>query len=116
MGNYFIASTTLRLSCFKNITIGSDVLVGWNCLIYDQNFHDIYDMEKDKWMDRFGTISIGSHCWLCSYTTIPKNSVTPNNVIVGNNSLINRKLDIPEYSLVVGAHVKLVRQNVNWKY
>ncbi len=115
-GDNFKASTAFRISCFKKIAIGSDVLVGWNCLIYDQNYHDIYDMEQERWLDCFGTVSIGDHCWLCSYTTIQKNSVIPNNTIVGNNSLVNKDLSIPEYCLVAGVPAKLVKQRVNWKF
>ena len=43
-----------------------------------------------------------------------KGSVIPNDVIVGSDSLVNKRLDVPSYSVVAGIPAKLKKENITF--
>ena len=114
-GDNFNATTSLKLVCYNSITIGKDVLVGWNCIICDTDFHTIINLKNKKESIQSKPIVIGNHVWIAHNCCIHKGSNIPNNTIIAAKSLVNTDLDIPSFSIVAGCPVKLKQTDIDWK-
>lgn len=114
-GDNFNATTSLKLVCYNSITIGRDVLVGWNCIICDTDFHTIINLKDNKESIQSKSIVIGNHVWIAHNCCIHKGSNIPNNIVVAAKSLVNTDLDIPSFSIVAGCPVKLKQTDIDWK-
>ncbi len=114
-GDNFHATTSLRLINYDYIEFGDNVLVGWDCMICDNDFHTLSDVATGYDMSVKGPICIGNKVWVANGCSIMKNSSIPSNTIVSSKSLVNKNMEIPEYSLIAGTPAKLKKQNVRWK-
>lgn len=99
-------SNSLKIACYKSISIGDYVRMGWDCLIIDTNFHRTKRINGEA-SPAFGSIRIGKNNWIGLKCTVMKGTETPDYTIVAGNSVINKKYDIPEYSLIAGSPAKL---------
>jgi len=115
LGNNFIATASLRLACYKKIEIGNNVLLGWDCMISDTDFHQMKSTTGQN-IKCYGSIRIGDNCWFASRVTVLKNTLLPSYVIVASNSLLNKVYDIQHNSLLAGQPAKVVKQNVYRDY
>lgn len=114
IGDNFTATTSLKLVNYDRISIGSNVLVGWSCLICDNDFHMITDISSGKTFANRGSIRIGDKVWIANNCSIMKNAEIPANTIVAAHSLVNKRMDIPEYSLIAGTPATVKRNDVRW--
>lgn len=128
IGNNFNATTSLKVVCYNKITIGEDVLIGWNCIICDTDFHSIINLNNNTetnlphslswemgYISQLEPIVIGNHVWIAHNCSIHKGSIIPSNIVVAAKSLVNKKLDVPPFSMVAGCPSKLKRTNIDWK-
>lgn len=115
LGNNFAATAALKFVNYDKISIGSNVLIGWDCLICDYDFHTITNILENKEYSKKGKIKIGNKVWIANGCSIMKNSEIPANTIVAAHSLINKKINVPEYSLIAGIPATIKRNNVKWE-
>lgn len=113
-GDFFNATAAVRIVCRKGITFGDRVLLGWNNMVCDSDFHTVRNRLTGKTNATEKEIAIGSHVWIANGCSVMKGSEIPDNVIVAQKSLVNGKLDVPEYSLVAGTPAKLKKEDVDW--
>jgi hypothetical protein len=105
-----------KIICDKAITIKGDTKVAWDVQIIDTDFQaTINTVTKTKNCIK-KEIIIGSHNWLCFGSTILKGSITPNNCIVGANSLINKNFSECGENIVIGmeSNVKVLAKYIGW--
>ena len=114
-GDNFNATTSLKLVCYNCITIGKDVLVGWNCIICDTDFHTVIYIKNKKESNQSKPIIIGNHVWIAHNCCIHKGSEIPNNIVVAAKSLVNTVLDVPSLSIVAGCPVKIKHTDIDLK-
>lgn len=89
-GEDFVATAQLRIGCHDKIIFGKKVLVSWDNLFYDTDYHaTIVNGEKSI---SHAPIIIGNYSWFGARCTILKGSQTPVFSIIGCNSLINSNL------------------------
>lgn len=101
------------LFCEKLIQFGREIDVSWESQIYDTNFHFIRDRVTEDVINPAKEIKIGSYNWIGNRCTIGKGTITPPNIIVASNSLLNKDYsDVPEYSMLAGLPAKVVKNNV----
>jgi acetyltransferase-like isoleucine patch superfamily enzyme len=108
--NVGISSTAIY--CSHNITIGNNVKIGGNCVIYDTDFHsleaeDRADPLRDKLNIRSGKVSIGDNVFIGAHSTILKGVTIGNNSIIGACSLVTKS--IPDNEIWGGNPAKLIR-------
>lgn len=115
-GDSFMATAALRIVCYEAISFGDGVLVGWNTLFCDNDFHSVVDNNTGITNRHVGKITVGDRVWIANGCSVMKNSSIPSGVIVGCNSLVNKPLDVPECSLVAGSPAILKKQNVSWVF
>lgn len=113
IGNEFHVSANAKIICYKKITFGSDVLIGWNTEIIDGDAHKI--------IDKFGIrqnndreIKIGNHVWIGANAKIMKGSCLGDNSIVASNTMLLSDVDMR--GVIIGdVPNRILKQNINWK-
>lgn len=101
-GEFFHATTTFRLATYHSITIGSHVLFGWECVVVDTDFHKLTSVDGGSRKEPYAPVVIGMNNWICMKTSILKGTKTPDNCVVGNNSVLNQDYGTEPYSLIIG--------------
>lgn len=98
-GNRFSASSSLKIVCYNRIIYNEKVRCGWNCLFMDTDLHKMTKL-SGGYTKGFGEIFIGANNWFGTNCTILKNSSTPDFCTISATSLLNKRYDIPEYSVI----------------
>ena len=112
LGDKFCATSSLKLISYCGIEIGKDVLCGWECMFLDTDFHRLTQIDGGSLPAAYGKISIGDGCWLGAKSIILKNMVLPAYCVAALGSLLNKRYEIPEKSLVAGQPVALKKTGV----
>lgn len=111
-GNNFFASAELKIACYNTIKFGDNVLIGWECLFMDTDFHQLSTTDN-KHIKAFAPIIIGSNCWFACRNTVMKGSITPSWCVFGSNSLLNSDYSKEEErTLFVGQPAKPIKKGV----
>ncbi len=116
-GKYGVNSrVTIGVACFigtgcvlnpsEEITIGDDVGIGQQCMIWT---HGGYLSTLDGFPATFKPVKIGSHVWVPARTVILPGVTINSNVVIGINSLINK--DIPPNCLAAGIPARIIKEN-----
>lgn len=112
-GEGFIATCNLKLACYKQITFGKNVLVGWENVFCDTDFHSVKILTTNERKVAYAPIIIGSNNWFAMKSMVLKGTKTPDYTIVGANSYLSKDYtNLKEYCLLAGQPAKLVRENV----
>ena len=112
----------------NNITIGNDVIIAWNCTIYDHNSHSVHWEErkndvsrewenavkgqsvlqdKDWSVVKSAPITIGDKVWMGFGVTILKGVTIGEGAVIGACSVVTR--DVAPYTVVAGNPAQVVR-------
>lgn len=112
-GNNFIATVSLRLTSHHRIEFKENVLMGWENVCMDTDFHKLTKL-SGGYSKGFGTIKIGSNTWLGLRCTALKNTKLPDYSVISGNSVLNRDytVDVPAYSLLSGNPASLRKTGV----
>ncbi|MFR9578273.1 MAG: hypothetical protein SNG45_05435 [Rikenellaceae bacterium] len=98
-GERFGATTTFKLVSYNKVVFSDNVLFGWDCLVMDTDFHKLTNLDGG-YSKGYGEVHIGSNNWFGCKCSVFKNTVTPNYCTVSTGSILNKKYDFPEYSLI----------------
>lgn len=112
IGKNFSTNKNCFISCAEQITIGDDVLVGWNVAIRDSDGHPFF-CNGERAVDRL-SILIGDHVWIASESHILKGVRIASGSIVGYKSLVTRKFIEPNI-LIAGHPASKMKDNVSWR-
>lgn len=105
-GNSFGASTAFRLISYYKVTFHDNVLLGWENIVTDTDFHKLTKLSGGN-TKGYAPISIGKDNWFGMKCIILKGTHTPDYCTVGANSVLNKKYDYPKYSIIAGNPAKL---------
>lgn len=97
------------------VTIGDNVLLGWDCHIFDDNggHHIYYDGEERKTTPKDSAIEIGDHVWICSYSHILAGSRIGGCSVLGYKSLLTKKYP-DDNVLLAGCPATIKAHNITW--
>ena len=98
----------------RKIVIGEDCMFSAGIYITTSDFHSIFDVDTEERLNPAKDVVIGNHVWLGYGVSILKGAEVQNNVVVGKDSTVTRKLDQLN-SLYVGTPAKIVKSGINWK-
>lgn len=90
---YFTMNSNSIIVCAKHISIGNDVMIGRNVVIYDSDFHDILD-EEGKIKNCPEDVIIGDHVWLCTNVTVLKGVTIEKDSVIGACSKVDSRTDV----------------------
>lgn len=85
---YFTINCNSVIVVSKNVTLGDDVMISRNVVIYDSDFHQILD-EKKRVMNPSKPVKIGDHVWLGVNVTILKGAEIGSGCVIGARTLVN---------------------------
>ncbi len=112
IGENFKMTAETTIVAHEKIEFGKNCLLSWDILIMDTDFHSIIDQMGNK-ESMSQPIVIGNHVWIGCRTTILKGTEIADNCVIGANSVMKRKNEIPN-AIYAGSPAKLVKQNINW--
>jgi acetyltransferase-like isoleucine patch superfamily enzyme len=111
-GNDFASTASLKLTSYHSITFGNKVLVGWNNLMMDTDFHRLKYIDGRPSPRSHAPIVIGDNCWIGANCMIMKGTYLPSKCVVGARSFLNRTYDCPEASIIAGHPAKLIKSGL----
>lgn len=111
-GEKFCITAESQIVCSNHINFGDNVLVSWQCLFMDTDFHKIYKKNIRKNED--GIIKIGNHVWIGCRSTILKGVEIPDNCIIAANSNVVKSIKQCN-SIVAGNPAIIVDKDIDWK-
>lgn len=109
---YFSANGGSVIISHKNIKFGEDVMIGRNVIIYDSDFHTLYN-SKGIACNPPKAVSVEDHVWLTS------NIIVQKGVTIGQGSLITAyttvNKNVPAHAIFGGESVgKEIKKQVDW--
>lgn len=111
-GNNIIASTTLRIFCYKNIHIDDNNRFGWDVILMDTNFHPLKDLNTGQKKCATKEIYIGKNNWFGSRTVCMPGTKTLNHCIFGLGAIINKNASLESYAVHIGTPCTPITRNV----
>jgi acetyltransferase-like isoleucine patch superfamily enzyme len=117
--NVFIGGNTI-IDCKHEIIIENDVLVSYECIIFDHDSHSVISSERKndlsdfkdnnlKWKNiKSKKILIKKNAWICARSIILKGVTIGEGSIVAAGSVVTE--DVPDYSLVAGNPAKFLKK------
>ena len=100
-----------KLICRNNIEFSEDVLISWDTLFMDSDAHTIVNSEGKINYD--GTIRLGNHVWIGAKSTVLKNSVIPDDVVIASSSLVQGNYN-ESNCIIAGNKAQVVKTGVHW--
>lgn len=113
-GDLFRCTSAMSLICFKEICFGSRVLVSWETLFMDTDFHYVQDISDDTILENRKPIIVGDHVWIGCRTTVMKNAVIKNDSIVAAGAVVVGQYNEPNI-LIGGCPSKIIKKDINWR-
>lgn len=104
--NVHINNNCTIISNGASIRIESDTLIGYNCHIYDSDFHDLRPQKRLHSIGKTGNVHIKRNVFLGNNVTILKGVVIGENSVVGSNSIVTK--DIPDNTIVAGNPAQII--------
>ena len=108
LGSGYI-NRNVKIRCYKEITIGTNVAISENVTIWDSDAHVIIGKETEMTQP----IHIGNNVWIGNNVTILKGVTIGNGAIIAAGAVVTK--DIPESFLAAGIPAKVIKENVKWK-
>ena len=111
---YFTANCGTVIVCAKKITLGDNIMMGRNIILYDSDFHQIKDRHGHM-INYDDEVTIGENVWLTSNVTVMRGVTIGEGSIVGPQTVV--KKDLPAHSFSGGYHgaeAMLINKSVTW--
>ncbi len=116
LGDEFHISSPSVIICYKGISFGKDVLIGWNCEFTDGDAHKIYALQDKQCtttnVDR--EIVIGNHVWFGANSKIYKGVHIGDNIVVAGGSIIVKSIK-GNNQVIGGFPTKVLKSDINWR-
>lgn len=92
LGDRFSISGRSTIICRKSIVFGDNVLLSWDVLIMDSDFHKILN-DQGVVINGDRSIIIGDNVWIGCRSTILKGCKIPSNSVIAAGSIISGRME-----------------------
>jgi acetyltransferase-like isoleucine patch superfamily enzyme len=113
LGDRFSISAESSIVANHKVVIGDRVLISWEVLIMDSDFHSIFD-DAGNHINRPLPITIGNGVWLGCRSLILKGVTLADGVVVAAGSTVTKPV-AASHTLVGGSPAAMLRENISWK-
>lgn len=107
-GQNFLASTGLKVFCYRSVTIGECQRFGWNCTVMDTNFHPLKRINTTEKKSGGAPVVLGSHNWCATNNVVMPGVKTPDWCIFGYGSVLTRGMICEEFGVHGGSPVHVL--------
>lgn len=111
-GDNFAITAESQICSQKKISFGDNVLISWDCLIMDTDWHKI--IKDGKQVNGNREICISNNVWIGCRSTILKGVFIPDGCVVAANSNVVRSID-DDCCIIAGNPAKKVKDEVEWR-
>lgn len=109
VSDYFTCNSNSVLVINKKTTIGNDVMLGRNVVVYDSDFHSINGEETVS-----EEVTIGNHVWVATNCVILKGVHIGNGSVIAAGTVVDK--DVPECVVVANEDgQRILSNNAQWK-
>lgn len=98
-GSDVVVTCAMKLACYDRITFEDNVLVGWDCLFIDTDFHQLTSVPPRPYK-AYGPIHVGHNTWVATGCKFYKNASVPPECVVGADTILHQPVDCPPKSLI----------------
>lgn len=114
-GDNFGATSSLRLVCYDRIEFGNDVLVGWDCMFMDSDFHKLTRDDSHP-VRSFAPILIGGNNWFGNGCLIMKGTRTSFKTTIAARTVLTKDYtSLPEKCIIgESRNVEVLRDGI-WR-
>ena len=110
IGDHVLMNARVAIYCAKHIVIGRDTLISWDATIIDNDFHALYDADKNC-INPPAPIIIGERAWVGFGATISKDTKLAAGTVIGAGAVVRG--DFPNAdSVLSGNPARVVRRGV----
>lgn len=113
LGDRFAITAESAIVAMDRIEIGHEVLISWDTLIMDTDFHSIYD-EHGLRLNPNAPVVIGSRVWIGCRCLVLKGSAIPDGAVIAAASTVLGR-DYSPRSIIGGNPARVLKMNVRWK-
>lgn len=112
-----VGVTSVAFICHNRITIGNNVKIGINTVIYDTDFHSLYAEMRNSIPERLDgvkskPVTICDGAFIGGHTTILKGVTIGRNAIVGAGSVVFE--NVPDEEIWAGNPARFIRRNYEY--
>lgn len=110
-----VGISSSAIICNHQVTIGNNVVIGGNTVIYDTDFHSLNanlrnDPEQDRGNARWAPVVIGDNVFIGAHSTILKGVIIGDNSIIGACSVVSK--NIPANEIWAGNPAVFIKSSV----
>lgn len=113
LGDRFSISAESSIIANHKVKVGDRVLISWDVLIMDSDFHSIFD-ETGNHINRPQPIVIGDDVWLGCRCLILKGVALADGVVVAAASTVTKPVAGSQV-LIGGSPAAVLREKISWK-
>lgn len=114
-GNNAVITAESTIVAHERITIGENVLISWDVLIIDTDFHYIYERnDLSKPLNNNKPIHIGNSVWIGCRAMVLKGVDIADGCVIGAGSTVSKGLLVSD-SVYAGVPACLGKENIIWK-
>ena len=113
-GDGFRMTANSSIFADNRVEIGKNVIISWDVLIMDQDFHSIFN-EKRQIINAPKAIVIGDKVWIGCRVMVLKGSNIRSGNIIAAGTTVRQSLDINNAILGEEIQLKVMRENVFWE-
>ncbi|MGO4927781.1 acyltransferase [Fundicoccus sp. Sow4_F4] len=112
-GDKFQCNKNCFISCSNRITVGNDVLFGWEVNIRDSDGHQIIDLTSNTIQTSSKPVTIGDRVWVGANVDILKGVIIGSENIIGYRSVVTKKFE-EQNVIISGYPAKIIKKDVQW--
>lgn len=116
--NSFGSVTIITYNSNANVSIGERCMFAFNTFLFHTDAHPIIDKKTNQIINKVKDMKIGNHVWVGANVNILKNTVIPDDSIVGLGAVASgdfaKKGTGNAGYIIAGNPAKIIRDNITW--
>ena len=114
LGRNFVNTAKGTIVCAKQIAIGENMLMSWDTLIMDTDWHSVRDTQKGTIYPAEKEIIIGDNVWMGMRSVVLKGTKIPNGCVIAASAVCCHKYK-ESNCLLAGTPAKVKKNNTTRK-
>lgn len=114
LGDGFVNTAKGTIVCAKHISIGKNMLMSWDTLIMDTDWHSLQDTKTSNTFTSEKDILIGDNIWMGMRSVILKRTIVADGCVIAANAVCGKKYTTPN-CLLAGVPAEVKKYNITKK-